>query len=63
MPIIPMIPEIINFGKGASHTGSVSHTGKIFGKMCVAKSDIFELSERNEKIRKRVERNFGEKRV
>ncbi len=30
MPIIPIIPEIpvINFAKGASRTGSVSHTGR-----------------------------------
>jgi len=28
---------IINFGKGASRTGSVSHTGKIFGKVYTAK--------------------------
>jgi hypothetical protein len=46
MPIMPIIPEIINFGK-----------------MCVAKSDIFELSEGNGKFRKRVERGFGKKRV
>ena len=60
---MPIIPEIINFGKGASHTGSVSHTGKIFGKVCIAKSDTFELSEGNGEIRRKVERNFGEKRV
>jgi len=59
MPIIPLF----NFGKGASRTGSVSHTGKIFGKVCVAKSDTFELSEGNGEIRRKVERNFGEKRV
>jgi len=46
MPIMPIIPEIINFGK-----------------MCVAKSDIFELSEGNGKVRKRVGRSFGEKRL
>ena len=28
---------IINFAKGASRTGSVSHTGKIFGKVYTAK--------------------------
>jgi len=37
--------------------------GKIFGKVCVAKSDTFELSEGNGKFRKRVERGFGKKRV
>ena len=57
------IMPIINFAKGASRTGSVSHTGKIFGKVCVAKSDTFELSEGNGKFRKRVERSFGEKRL
>ena len=55
--------EGINFAKGASHTGSVSHTGKIFSKVCTAKSDIFELSEGNGKVRKRVKRDFGEKRL
>jgi len=63
MPIMPIIPEIINFGKGASRTGSVSHTGKIFGKVCIVKSDTFELSKGNGKVRKRVERSFGEKRL
>ena len=43
---MPIIPEIINFGK-----------------VCVAKSDTFELSEGNGEIRRKVERNFGEKRV
>ena len=39
MPIMPEMPEIpiINFAKGASRTGSVSHTGKIFGKVYTAK--------------------------
>ena len=63
MLIMPIIPEIINFGKGASRTGSVSHTGKIFGKVCVAKSDTFELSEGNGEIQRKVERNFGKKRL
>jgi len=31
------IMPIINFAKGASRTGSVSHTGKIFGKVYTAK--------------------------
>ena len=46
MPIIPLI----NFGKGASRTGSVSHTGKIFGKVYTAKAmcwDWLEDSEEN----------------
>jgi len=34
-----------------------------FGKVCVAKSDTFELSEGNGEIQKKVEGNFGEKRV
>ncbi|EIW91979.1 hypothetical protein HMPREF1321_1372 [Capnocytophaga sp. oral taxon 412 str. F0487] len=39
MPEMPEMPEIpiINFAKGASRTGSVSHTGKIFGKVYTAK--------------------------
>ena len=59
MSIIPLI----NFAKGASRTGSVSHTGKNFGKVYTPKSDTFELSEGNEIFQKRVERDFGEKRV
>ena len=46
---------IINFAKGASRTGSVSHTGKIFGKVCTAKAmywGYLEDSERNGGIRK-----------
>ena len=39
---------IINFAKGASRTGSVSHTGKNFGKVYTPKSDTAELSEENE---------------
>ena len=41
----------------------VSHTGKNFGKVYILKSDIFELSEGNGKVWKRVERDFGEKRL
>jgi len=59
MPIIPLI----NFGKGASRTGSVSHTGKNFGKVYTPKSDTAELSEGNGEERKRVEREFDEKRL
>ena len=53
MSIIPLI----NFAKGASHTG------KNFGKVCAVKSDISELSEGYGEVRKGAERNFGEKRV
>ena len=56
MPIIPEIP-VINFAKGASRTG------KNFGKVCAVKSDTLEDSEDIGGIRKRVERDFGEKRV
>ena len=51
---MPEMPEIliINFAKVSN-----------FGKVCTLKSDIFELSEGNGKVRKRVERDFGEKRV
>ena len=53
------MPEIliINFAKGASRTG------KNFGKVYTPKSDIFELSEGNGKVRKRRGRVFDEKRV
>ena len=54
---------IINFAKGASRTGSVSHTGKNFGKVYTPKSDTSELSEGNGEERKGVERSFGEKRL
>ena len=47
MPIMLEI-LIINFAKGASRTGSVSHTGKNFGKVYTPKSDTAELSEENE---------------
>ena len=59
MSIIPLI----NFAKGASRTGSVSHTGKNFGKVYTPKSDTAELSEGNGEVRKREGRFFGEKRV
>ena len=48
MPIIPLI----NFAKGASRTGSVSHTVKNFGKVYTPKSEASEISERNGEIRK-----------
>jgi len=62
MPIMLEI-LIINFAKGASRTGSVSHTGKNFGKVYTPKSDTDELSEGNGEVRKREGRFFGEKRV
>ena len=48
---IPEMP-IINFAKVSN-----------FGKVCTPKSDTSELSEENGEVRKRGERNFGEKRV
>ena len=48
MPIIPLI----NFGKGASRTGSVSHTGKNFGKVYTPKSDTSEGAKGNEDFQK-----------
>ena len=62
---MPIMLEIltINFAKGASRTGSVSHTGKNFGKVYTPKSDTDELSEGNGEERKRVERKFDEKRL
>ena len=55
------MPEIliINFGKGASHTGSRSTTG---GEK-LANGEELRSSEGNKKERKRIERSFGEKRV
>ena len=43
MPIIPLI----NFAKGAIRTGSVSHTGKNFGKVYTPKSDTSEGAKEN----------------
>ena len=51
IPIIPEIP-VINFAKVSN-----------FGKVCTPKSDISELSKVNGEVRKRVERDFGEKRL
>ena len=51
MLIIPKI-LIINFAKVSN-----------FGKVCAVKSDTLEDSEGNGKVRKRVKRDFGEKRV
>ena len=62
MPIMLEI-LIINFAKGASRTGSVSHTGKNLGKVYTPKSDTAELSEGNGEVRKRGGRVFDGKRV
>jgi len=59
MPII----SLINFGKGASRTGSVSHTGKNFGKVYTPKSDTSEGAKGNEDFQKETKRFFDEKRV
>ena len=59
MPIIPLI----NFAKGASRTGSVSHTGKNFGKVCTPKSDASEGAKGNEDFQKETKRFFDEKRL
>ena len=59
MPIIPLI----NFAKGASRTGSVSHTGKNFGKVYTPKSDISEEAKGNEDFQKETKRFFDEKRL
>jgi len=48
MPIIPLI----NFGKGASRTDSVSHTGKNFGKVYTPKSDTTEGAKGSEDFQK-----------
>jgi len=48
MPIIPLI----NFAKGASRTGSVSHTGKNFGKVHTPKSDTTEGAKGSEDFQK-----------
>jgi len=55
--------EEINIAKGVSRTSSVSHTGKNFGKVYIPKSDTSELSKESGKVRKRVEWDFGEKRL
>ena len=58
---------IINFAKGASRTGSVSHTGREkiskLGNEKISKCGGLRSSEGNGKVRKRAERSFGEKRV
>ena len=59
MPIIPLI----NFAKGAIRTGSVSHTGKNFGKVYTPKSDTSEGAKGNEDFQKETKSFFDEKRV
>jgi len=49
----------INNANNAINFAKVSN----FGKVYTPKSDTFELSEGNEIFQKRVERDFGEKRV
>ena len=56
---MPIIPEIINFGKGASRTGSRSTAG---GEQ-LANGERLRSSEGNGKVRKKEGRVFGEKRV
>ena len=54
MPVMPIIPEIqiINFAKVSN-----------FSKVCATKSDTLKLSEGNGGIRKKIKRDFDEKRV
>ena len=58
MPIMLEI-LIINFAKGASRTGSVSHTGR----EKISKCGGLRSSKYSGGERKRAERNFGEKRL
>ena len=56
----------INFVKGASRTGSVSHTGRLIGKLeneRISKYRGLRGSEENRIFQKEVEGNFGEKRL
>ena len=66
MPIMPEI-LIINFAKGASRTGSVSHTGREkiskLGNEKISKCGGLRSSKYSGGERKRAERNFGEKRL
>ena len=60
-----MLAERINFAKGASRTGSVSHTGREkinkLGNEKIRKYGGLRGSKDNGEERKRVERSFGEK--
>ena len=57
MPIIPGMPEMPII------PGMLIMPVINFAKVCVTKSDTSELSEENEKVRKRGGRIFDEKRV
>ena len=59
------IVSLFNFAKGASRTGSVSHTGREkiseLGNEKISKYGGLRSSKDNGEERKRVKRNFGEK--
>ena len=59
------IVSLFNFAKGASRTGSVSHTGREkiseLGNEKISKYGGLRSSKDNGEERKRVERNFDEK--
>ena len=59
------IVSLFNFAKGASRTGSVSHTGREkiskLGNEKISKCGGLRSSEGNGKERKGAERNFDEK--
>ena len=61
------IVSLFNFAKGASRTGSVSHTGREkiskLGNEKISKCGGLRSSEGNGGIRKKEERCFGEKRL
>jgi len=60
------VAEEINFGKGASRIGSVSHTGRLISKLeneRISKWGGLRSSEENGDFQKEVEGNFDEKRV
>ena len=59
------IVSLFNFAKGASHTGSVSHTGREkiskLGNEKISKCGRLRSSKYNGEERKGAEKNFGEK--
>ena len=61
------IVSLFNFAKGASRTGSVSHTDREkiskLGNEKISKCGRLRSSKYNGEERKRVERNFDEKRL
>ena len=60
------VAEGINFAKGASCIGSVSHTGRLISKLAnerISKWGGLRSSEGNGDFQKEVEGNFDEKRV